>query len=50
MTEEETQKIWESLSLIYGRNLQAATIVVLVKTGETSVKFVTTTIPQLEEQ
>jgi hypothetical protein len=44
----DAQKIWEALRLIYGMDLQAATVVVLLKEGETAVRFVTTNIPQQE--
>jgi hypothetical protein len=44
----DAQKIWEALRLIYGMDLTAATVVVLLKDGETAVKFVTTNIPQAE--
>jgi hypothetical protein len=46
---EETQRIWDALKQLYGQNLQAATVVVLVKTSDTTVKVITTTIPQVEE-
>ena len=42
----EMQKVWEALREIYGNNLTAATVVVLVRDGESSVKFVTLTYPQ----
>jgi hypothetical protein len=41
----ETQRIMEALMLIYGSDLQAATITVLLKDGETAVRFITLTIP-----
>jgi len=44
----DAQKIWEALRLIYGMDLTAATVVVLLKEGETAVRFVTTNIPQQE--
>lgn len=44
----DAQKIWEALRLIYGIDLTAATVVVLLKEGETAVRFVTTYIPQPE--
>jgi hypothetical protein len=46
MKQDEMQKIWEALSLIYGRSLQAATVTVLLKDGDTAVRFVTSTFPQ----
>lgn len=49
MNNEIPQKIWESLRLIYGMDLQAATVTVLVQDGETAVRFITTTIPQQEK-
>jgi hypothetical protein len=44
----ETQRIMEALMLIYGSDLQAATITVLLKDGDTAVRFITLTIPQRE--
>ena len=44
----ETQRIMEALMLIYGRDLQAATITVLLKDGETAVRFLSSTFPQVE--
>jgi hypothetical protein len=46
----DAQKIWEALRLIYGIDLTAATVVVLLKEGETAVRFVTTSIPQEETE
>jgi len=49
----EKQKIreaWEALMLIYGSDLQAATITVLLKDGDTAVRFVTINIPQQETE
>jgi hypothetical protein len=46
MTQDETQKIWEFLRLIYGHDLEAATVTVLLKDGDTAVRFVTSTFPQ----
>jgi len=46
----ETQRIMEALMLIYGRDLQAATITVLLKDGDTAVRFITTTFPQREKE
>jgi hypothetical protein len=46
MTQDEMQKLWEALSLIYGRSLQAATITVLLEDGDSVVRFVTSTFPQ----
>ena len=38
----------EALMIIYGRDLQAATITVLIKDGDTAVRFLTYTLPQVE--
>ena len=46
----EMQRLMEALMLIYGTDLQAATITVLLKDGETAVRFITTTIPQRETE
>jgi hypothetical protein len=46
----DAQKIWEALRLIYGIDLTAATVVVLLKEGDTAVRFVTTYIPQEETE
>ena len=42
----EMQRVWEALREIYGNNLAAATLVVLIRDGESSVKLVTLTYPQ----
>ena len=42
----DSQKVWEALRAIYGMDLTAATLVVLTKDGETSVKFQTIYFPQ----
>jgi hypothetical protein len=47
---QEMERIMEALMLIYGRDLQAATITVLLKDGDTAVRFITTTIPQRETE
>ena len=44
----ETQRIMEALMLIYGRDLQAATITVLLKDGDTAFRFLSSTFPQVE--
>jgi hypothetical protein len=49
MTQDEMQRIWEALRLIYGSDLQAATVTVLIKDSDTAMRFVTTTIPQKEQ-
>ena len=36
--------------LIYGSDLQAATITVLLKDGDTAVRFITQTLPQKEKE
>lgn len=46
----KTQRIIEALMLIYGSDLQAATITVLLKDGDTAVRFITTTFPQRETE
>lgn len=46
----DAQKIWEALRLIYGMDLAAATIVVLLKDGDTAVRLVTINIPQQETE
>lgn len=42
--------IWQALSLHYGRQLQAATVTLLLRDGEAAVRFVTITIPQQETE
>ena len=44
----DMQKIWETLMLIYGSDLQAATITLLIKDCDTDVKFTTIVFPQKE--
>ena len=46
----EIQRIMEALMLIYGSDLQAATITVLLKDGDTAVRFITQTLPQRETE
>jgi len=46
----ETQRLMEALMLIYGSDLQAATITVLLKDGDTAVRFITLNIPQRETE
>jgi hypothetical protein len=46
----EIQRIMEALMLIYGSDLQAATITVLLKDGDTAVRFITQTLPQKETE
>jgi hypothetical protein len=44
----EIQRVMEALMLIYGKDLQAATITVLLKDGDTAVRYLTYTLPQKE--
>ena len=46
----EMQKVWEALRSIYGSDLTAATLVVLVKDGDTAVKFGSFYFPQETEK
>ena len=46
----ETQRIMEALMMIYGRDLQAATITVLLKDSDTTFRFLSSTFPQVEKQ
>ena len=48
MNQDEMQRVWGALRAIYGMDLTAATLVVLVKDGDTAVRFVTIAIPQQE--
>lgn len=48
--DEETQKLWQALTMIYGSDLQAVTVTMLLKDGETAVRFVTLTIPQKAQE
>lgn len=50
MTQEEMQKVWEALRGVYGSDLTAATLVVLVKSGDTAVNFETMHFPQQETE
>jgi len=47
---KEMQKVIEALMLIYGSNLQAATITVLLKDGGTAVRYLSYHLPQKEKQ
>jgi hypothetical protein len=47
---KEMQKVMEYLVFIYGTDLQAATITVLLKDGDTAVRYLTYTLPQNEKQ
>ena len=42
----EIQKVWNALRKIYGNNLAAATLVVLVKDGKGGVEYVSVNYPQ----
>jgi hypothetical protein len=46
----ETQRIMEALMLIYGTDLQAATITVMLKDGDSAVRYLTYTLPQKETE
>ena len=48
MNNEIEQRVWEALRSVYGNDLTAATIVVLVKDGDTAVRFITSYFPQQE--
>ena len=45
---DELQRVWDALRSVYGMDLTAATIVVLVKDGDTAVRFITSYFPQQE--
>ena len=45
----ETDKLFESLMLMYGSDLIAATVTVLVKDGN-SFRYISTTVPQQQEK
>lgn len=45
----EMQRVWEALREIYGNNLAAATLVVLIRDGKEGVKYVTVNYPQEAE-
>ena len=45
----ETDKLFESLMLIYGSDLVAATVTVLLKDGD-SFSYISTTVPQEQEK
>ena len=50
MNQDEIPRVWEALRAIYGMDLTAATLVVLVKDGDTAVKFETIYFPQRETE
>ena len=45
----EWQRIWWAMQLIYGKDLIAATVTILVKDGE-AVRFISSTLPQETEK
>jgi hypothetical protein len=45
----ETDKLYEALMLIYGKDLVAATVTVLIKDGD-SFRYISTTVPQMQEK
>ena len=45
----ETDKLFESLMLMYGKDLVAATVTVLLKDGD-SFRYISTTVPQKQEK
>ena len=47
---QETQRLMEALMLIYGSDLQAATVTVLLKDGDNGFRFISQTLPQRETE
>jgi hypothetical protein len=47
---DETQRVIEALMLIYGSDLQAATITVLLKDGDTAFRYLSYNLPQRETE
>jgi len=47
---DELQKIWEALRMIYGMDMIAGTVTVLVKDGDTAVRYVTSSYPQEKDE
>ena len=45
----ETERIFESLMMIFGSDLVAATVTVLLKDGD-SFRYISTTVPQQQEK
>jgi hypothetical protein len=45
----ETDKLYEALMLIYGSDLIAATVTVLLKDND-SFRYISTTVPQQQEK
>ena len=46
---KEMQKVIEALMLIYGTDLQAATITVMLKDSDTAVRYLSYNLPQKEQ-
>ena len=46
----DLERIWFALRGVYGEDLQAATVTVLIKNGDTGVRFETFTFPQVETE
>lgn len=44
----EMQRVIEALMLIFGTDLQAATITVMLKEGDTAVRYLSSHFPQVE--
>ena len=42
----QTSQVWDALRVIYGENLQAATVTMLLKDGDKAVSFVSVIVPQ----
>jgi hypothetical protein len=47
---KEMERVIEALMLIYGSNLQAATVTVLLKDGDIAVRYLSSTFPQKETE
>jgi hypothetical protein len=47
---KEMERVIEALVLIYGTDLQAATVTILLKDGDTAVRYLTYHLPQKEKQ
>ena len=47
---KEMQKVIEALMLIYGSDLQAATVTVMLKDGDTAVRYLSYNLPQQETE
>ena len=46
----EADHIWEALILRYGSDLQAATVTLLLKDCDNTVRLITISIPQKQEE